>query len=147
MESRPNKYPNRLVVTGWGLGGRWGVERYLYTIHRLTGIGLVLYFILHIFLTATRTFGQESWESAMSKVGSPFFMLMEFIVIIGFVFHAFNGIRLILVELGFAVGRPEEPVYPYRSSINTQRPLMIVMMLLAGIFIILGGYDMFAFAH
>jgi len=48
------------------------------------------------------------------------------------------------VELGFAVGRPEEPVYPYRSSLNRQRPLAIAVMILAGLFILLGGFDLLA---
>ena len=34
-------HPNRLGVWGWLGGGRWGLERYLYTLHRVTGLGLL----------------------------------------------------------------------------------------------------------
>ena len=27
-----------------------------------------------------------------------------------------NGVRLLLTELGFFLGKPKEPVYPYSSS-------------------------------
>jgi succinate dehydrogenase/fumarate reductase cytochrome b subunit len=36
----------------------------------------------------------------------------EHLVFVAFAFHALNGVRLVLVELGFAVGKPLEPVYP-----------------------------------
>ena len=57
-----------------------------------------------------------------------------------------NGIRLILIELGFAVGKAEEPTYPYRTSLNTQRPLMLIVMVLSAILILAGGYNIFFFA-
>ena len=61
-----------------------------------------------------------------------------------FVYHAANGIRLVLVQLGFAVGKPIEPVYPYKTSLNVQRPLLVFMMVLTGIFLALGGYSALA---
>ncbi len=147
MDAQPKRYPNRLGVLGWGLGGRWGVERYLYTIHRITGLGLVLYFLLHVLVTTSRAFGPESWERWMGFLRHPAFKVGEFLVFAAFALHAFNGFRLILVELGWAVGRPEEPVYPYRSSLHVQRPMMIVLMFVAAVLIAVGGYDLFALSH
>ncbi|MFH1760427.1 MAG: succinate dehydrogenase, cytochrome b556 subunit [bacterium] len=135
------KADNRLGIKGWALGGRWGVERYLYTLHRITGLGILSYFLMHVLVTSSRFFGKEVWQAVMGFVDKPFFKFGELLVYFAFCVHAFNGIRLILIELGFAVGRPEEPIYPYRSSLNKQRPLMIVAMLAAGIFILLGGYN------
>jgi len=147
METNPKRYPNRLGVVGWGMGGRWGMERYLYTIHRITGLGLAAYFLLHILVTTARAFGQESWEKWMGFLHHPVFKIAEFLVFAAFAVHGLNGIRLVLVELGYAVGRPEEPVYPYSSSLHVQRPLMFVMMGAAAILIALGGYDLFSFSH
>jgi len=45
---------------------------------------------------------------------------------------------LIIIELGFGVGHPEEPVYPYKTSLNVQRPILIFVTLLAGIIAFLG---------
>ena len=139
---------NRLGIMGWAFGGRWGIERYLYTLHRVTGVGLLFYFLIHIFITSSRLFGKETWESVMGIVNNPIFHLGELLVYVAFCIHALNGIRLILIELGFAVGKPEEPIYPYRSSLITQRPLMIVVMLAASVCILLGGVDiLFLTAH
>ncbi len=132
---------NRLGIIGWAFGGRWGMERYIYTLHRLTGLGLFFYFLIHIFVTSSRLFGKEVWESVMGVVNNPLFHFGELLVYIAFCFHALNGVRLVLIEFGFAVGKPEEPIYPYRSSLNTQRPLLIIVMLAAGVCILLGGVD------
>ena len=135
--------PNRLGIVGWLGGGRWGAERYLYTLHRVTGLGLLAYFLLHIFVTAARRFGQEAWQQSMASVTGPVFTLGEYLVFVAFAFHAINGIRLVLVELGFGVGKPIEPVYPYRTSVDVQRPLAVVVMLVAAVLVVLGGLDFF----
>jgi succinate dehydrogenase / fumarate reductase cytochrome b subunit len=135
--------PNRLGVWGWLGGGRWGWERYLYTLHRLTGLGLLAYFLMHIIVTSTRALGRQPWENAMASVTGPFFTLGEYLVFAAFAFHAVNGIRLGLVELGFAVGKPIEPVYPYRTSLDVQRPLAVGVMVVAALVAVLGGLDFF----
>ncbi len=139
MESRA--HPNRLGIWGWIGGGRWGVERYLYALHRVTGLGLLLYFLLHIFVTAARAFGPEAWERSMASVTGPAFRFGEYLVFLAFAFHAVNGIRLGIIELGFGVGRPIEPVYPYATSVGRQRPLALAALLIAGVIAVWGGYS------
>ena len=136
-------HPNRLGIWGWVCGGRWGPERYLYTLHRVTGLGLLAYFLMHIIVTSNRALGQESWEATMESVAGPLFVFGEYLVFAAFAFHALNGVRLFLVELGIGVGKPIEPIYPYKTSLHVQRPLAIVMMVLAAILVVVGGLDFF----
>jgi succinate dehydrogenase / fumarate reductase cytochrome b subunit len=140
-------YGNRLGLKGWVLGGRWGFERYMYSIHRVTGLGILLYFLLHILVTTSRAFGMETWEYWMGVVTHPIFAVGEFLVYAAFCIHALNGIRLILVEFGIATGKPIEPVYPYRTAVHKQRPLLVVMMVFAALLVLLGGYDFFVTGH
>jgi len=133
------RYDNRLGIWGWLGGGRWGIERYAYILHRITGLGILFYFLLHIVVTSLRAKQIYLWEEP-HFLDQPIFKFGEFLVFAAFAYHAFNGIRLVLVELGFAIGKPIEPVYPYKTSLNTQRPLLIGMMVLAFIFFVLGGY-------
>ncbi len=135
--------PNRLGIWGWLGGGRWGAERYLYSLHRVTGLGLLAYFLLHIFVTAARMWGPADWERSMARVSGPLFTLGEYAVFCAFAIHALNGIRLLLIELGFGVGKPIEPVYPYRTSVDVQRPLAVGVMLVAAILVVIGGFDFF----
>lgn len=136
-------HPNRLGLWGWLGGGRWGVERYLYALHRLTGLGILTYFLLHIFVTSSRAFGQAAWQNAMGKVTGPLFTVGEYLVFAAFAFHAFNGIRLVCIELGFGIGKPFEPVYPYRTSVDVQRPLAIIVLVIAAALAVVGGLNFF----
>ncbi len=131
-------HPNRLGIWGWLGGGRWGAERYLYTLHRLTGLGILAYFLLHIFVTASRVFGQTSWQNAMAAVSGFPFKVGEYLVFVAFAFHAVNGIRLAIIELGFGVGKPIEPVYPYKTSLDVQRPIAVGVLVLAAVLVVMG---------
>lgn len=141
------QFDNHLGIAGWLGGGRWGVERYLYILHRLTGLGILSFFLLHIFASSVRMYGPESWNAAMMILKNPIFKLGEFFVFVAFVFHALNGIRLIFIELGLAVGKAEEPIFPYKSSLNNQRPLMMIAMIIVAVLILAGGYNTFFGTH
>jgi succinate dehydrogenase / fumarate reductase cytochrome b subunit len=134
---------NRLGLTGWLSGGRYGIERYAFTLHRLTGLAILAYFLLHILVGSSRMFGEETWNRVMKILDSPVFFYGEFLVYLAFAYHALNGLRLVLTELGFFLGTPRQPVFPYVSSVRRQRPLFVVVMIVAAIVVVLGGYDFF----
>ena len=136
------RFDNRLGIWGWLGGGRWGVERYAYILHRLTGLAILFYLLMHVCVTSLRARGIYLWSGG-GFFDKPIFKVAEYLVFGAFVYHACNGLRLFLVELGFAVGKPIEPVYPYKTSLNVQRPLLICMMLLTLILVVLGGYTAF----
>jgi succinate dehydrogenase / fumarate reductase, cytochrome b subunit len=141
MQKRHRK--NSLGIWGWLGGGRYGLERYAYSLHRITGLGILAYFLMHIFVTGSRLGGEQKWESTMAFFQQPIFKIGEFLVFLAFAFHAANGVRLILVELGYGLGKPARPVYPYRSSVMRQRPVMIAVMAVAALLAFLGGADFY----
>ena len=143
---KPNaakSYPNRLGLKGWVYGGRYSFERYLYLGHRHSGIGLIAYMVLHIVETANRIRGEEAWAGLMALFASPPFKVIEYLLFAAAVFHAMNGVRLLLTELGFFLGKPKEPIYPYSTSVKRHRPLTYVIMALAGLIMLLGGSSFF----
>ena len=139
----PKSYPNRLGLRGWAYAGRYSFERYLYLGHRLSGLGLIPYMVLHIVETANRMRGEEAWAGLMALFASPLFKVIEYLLFAAAVFHAMNGMRLLLTELGFFLGKPKEPVYPYSTSVKRHRPLTYVIMVLAGLIMLLGGSSFF----
>ena len=138
-----NRLKNNLGLMGWLGGGRYGAERYAYALHRLTGLGILAYFLMHIFVTGSRVGGPERWDGAMAFFDSPVFKIGEFMVFLAFAYHALNGIRLIFVELGFMVGKPGLPSYPYNYSTLRQRPLFVAVMVIALVLMIIGGADFY----
>jgi succinate dehydrogenase / fumarate reductase cytochrome b subunit len=138
-----NRLKNNLGLWGWLGGGRYGAERYAYALHRLTGLGILAYFLMHIFVTGYRLGGPGRWDSTMAYFGKPTFKIGEFLVFLAFVYHAINGIRLVLVELGYMVGKPGLPAYPYNYSTLRQRPLFVAVMVIAAVLMIIGGADFY----
>jgi len=143
MNQKPTGYNNRLGIKGWMYAGRYTFERYLYLGHRLSGLGLIAYMSLHIIETANRMRGEQAWAGLMALFASPPFKVIEYLLFIAAIFHAMNGIRLLLVELGFFLGKPKEPVYPYSTSVLRHRPLTYVVMLLAFVAMVLGSSSLF----
>jgi len=130
-------------MRGWIYAGKYSFERYLYLGHRLSGLGLIAYMGLHIVETANRLRGEEAWAGLMALFASPPFKVIEYLLFVAAVFHAMNGIRLILVELGFFLGKPATPIYPYKTSVLRHRPLTYVVMIIALVLMILGSSSMF----
>jgi len=138
-----NTNPKRLGIKGWVYAGKYSFERYLYLAHRLSGLGLIAYMVLHIVETANRIRGEQAWAGLMGLFASPLFKVIEYLLFAMAVFHAMNGIRLLLVELGFFLGKPKEPIYPYSTSVTRHRPLTYIIMIITFVVIILGGSSMF----
>ncbi len=134
----------RLGVRGWIYAGRYGLDRYLYLLQRTSGLGLLIYLFLHIYETGVRLRGEAAWTATMALFRRPVFVFLEFVVFAGFAYHALNGVRLIAAELGWSLGRPARPVYPYRSSLRRHRPWVYALMLLSGVLLALAAADIFA---
>ncbi len=120
--------PNHLGIVGWAWAGRYKIERYLYTLHRLTGFGLLAYAALHLAANGSRLWGQGGWESTMDFLSNPGFVVGEYLVMAAFIIHALNGGRLILQHLGITLGKPKPPVYPYVDSMRRRRPLTWILL-------------------
>ena len=136
---------NYLGAGGWIWGGKYKPERYLYTLHRITGLGLILFVIIHLIMTTVfRIQGQDVWEATIALLHNPFFKFGEYLVVLAFVYHALNGLRLILQELGFALGKPTPPIYPYKDALRNKRPLTIAMITVVVIIAAIFLFDFFA---
>ena len=120
---------NYLGAGGWVWAGNYKLERYLYLFHRITGLGMLLFVIFHLIETTFfRIQGQDIWEATMRLLHNPVFEVGIFLVAVAFVYHALNGLRLILQEFGFALGKPTPPIYPYKDTLRKKRPLTIAMV-------------------
>ena len=127
-----NKVPlqNRLGIVGWAWAGRYKIERYLYTLHRLTGLGLAAYIAIHLIANGFRLGGEGNWTDVMNLFSNTGFKVGEYLVMAAFIIHALNGGRLILQHLGITLGKPKPPVYPYVDSLRRKRYLIWVMLAL-----------------
>jgi len=109
-----------------GIGGmanprRYGIERVAYLLMRLSGLGLLAYFVGHIYETSNILRGQVGWDELLEMTSTPFFHIILSIVIAMCVFHTVNGIRVMLGHGGVGVGKPARPDYPYEPASQNYR--------------------------
>ena len=139
---------NYLGAGGWVWAGSYKLERYLYLLHRVTGLGILLFGIFHLIETTFfRIQGQNMWQATMAFLDNPWFEAGLYLVAVAFVYHALNGLRLILQQLGFALGKPTRPIYPYKDALRKKRPwtmaMIAVIVILALVFLFdftIGGW-------
>ncbi len=75
--------------------------------HRLTGLALVAYVFLHLSFLSTASTGADgsSFDSLMATTSKPLFVAMDFLLVIVVIYHAMNGFRVVLFDLGVGIRR------------------------------------------
>ena len=66
--------------------------------HRLTGLGVVFFLILHVIDTSWAVFYPGLYEKAISIYQTPLFTIGEFGLVFAVVYHAFNGLRIAVFD-------------------------------------------------
>ncbi len=142
MERRDD---NREGIGGMANPGRYGIERVAYWLMRLSGLGLLVYFIAHIYETSSIIRGEVGWNELMELTSTTEAHIVLTIVIGMCVFHTVNGIRVMLGHGGVGVGRPARPDYPYTpASQNARHKITIYSaIVLAAIAMIYGSTVLF----
>ena len=100
---------------------RYGIERVAYLMMRLSGLGLLAYFIGHIYETSNILRGQVGWDEFMELISGTEGHIIMSIVIAMCVFHTVNGVRVMLGHGGVGVGTPARPDYPYDPASQNYR--------------------------
>ena len=102
----------------WDATGMWA-----FILHRITGLGLVFYILLHTILMGSSLLsGKEDFDATLSVLmGNPVFEVLDIMLLGAVLYHGFNGIRIILFDMGAGV------------SVNSQRNIFWVFMGVAAI--------------
>jgi succinate dehydrogenase / fumarate reductase cytochrome b subunit len=102
----------------WTTIGMWA-----WILHRLTGLGLVLYIFIHIVLMSSSLLrGQQAFDAMLSYLmGHLVFQVLETLLLGAALYHGFNGIRILLFDLGLGIG------------VRRQKVLFWIFMIIAAI--------------
>ena len=132
-------------IKGMANPGRYGIERVAYWLMRLSGLGLLAYFIGHIYETSTILKGELGWNEFLELTQTTEGHLLLTLVIGMCVFHTVNGIRVMLGHGGVGVGKPSRPDYPYTPASQNARHKMAIYsaIVLAAIAMVYGMSVMF----
>ncbi len=81
------------------LHGR-SLNTWLFVLHRLTGLALVAYLGLHLWVLRLLTRGPAAWDAFIAVARRPLFFALDMALFFGVLLHGLNGARLALVGLG-----------------------------------------------
>lgn len=76
-----------------GREGQWA-----FILHRLSGVALALYLLLHVFDISLVMYGPAAFNRFLAFYHQWPFRIGLILVIAGVVYHAFNGLRIILMD-------------------------------------------------
>ncbi|GAB4511133.1 MAG: hypothetical protein OHK0046_08800 [Anaerolineae bacterium] len=77
---------------------RGAIGQWSWVLHRVTGLGVVLFFVLHVIDTSWAVFYPSLYEKAIAIYQSPLFTVGEFALVFAVVYHAFNGLRIVIMD-------------------------------------------------
>lgn len=83
----------------------YSVHNVLFILHRVTGLGLLVYLLAHIAAVSTALVrGPQAFDAFIGLVTGRAFFALELLLFACLLFHALNGLRLILAERSVASG-------------------------------------------
>jgi succinate dehydrogenase / fumarate reductase, cytochrome b subunit len=108
---------------------RGSIGQWSWVLHRITGLGVLFFFVLHVVDTSWAVFYPGLYEEAIASYQSPLFTIGEFALVAAVVYHAYNGLRISIFD-----NRPELWKYQERAawgvlglSVITLIPAFLVM--------------------
>ncbi len=104
--------------------GREG--HYSFLLHRLTGLGTLLFLTVHILDTSTVYFFPELYDEAIALYQSTPFMIGEMALVFSVIFHGVNGLRIAWFDL-FSADR--WAISPQRNSARWTLAVSVLLWL------------------
>ena len=77
---------------------RGGVGQWSWILHRVTGVGVLIFLCLHILDTSLVVLGPEHYNQIIALYRLPLFRLSEVGLFAAVLFHALNGVRILLID-------------------------------------------------
>ena len=69
-----------------------------FMLRRVTGVALVLYLLLHIWVIGSALTSPEAFDTRLNAVQTDFFKVLEIALLAAVIYHAFDGIRVLLMN-------------------------------------------------
>lgn len=106
-----NNQPSSSRFLAWFNPFGRGPGAWAFIINRLTGIGLTFYLFLHLVVLGRLAQGPQAYEEFLELTKSPLVKLGELLVIGAVIYHALNGLRVVLTSFGIGIGRQAQLFY------------------------------------
>lgn len=92
-------------------GYRAPVGMVSWALHRLAGIGVLVFLLLHILDIFVVGYGPKAFDDLLFLYRNPIFRIGEIILVAGLYYHAANGVRIILIDFWSKAYRYERELF------------------------------------
>jgi succinate dehydrogenase / fumarate reductase cytochrome b subunit len=75
-----------------------GRAQWSWIAHRVTGVAIILFLFAHVVDTAVVGWGPEAYNKVVAVYHHPLIRLLELGLVAAVVYHALNGIRIMIVD-------------------------------------------------
>ncbi|MEW6547598.1 MAG: succinate dehydrogenase, cytochrome b556 subunit [Bacillota bacterium] len=82
-----------------------------FVIHRVTGVGLLLYLLAHFVVLSLLAAGPEAWDRFVAVAKTPPMLALDVLLVAALLVHGLNGIRLSALGLGFGALRYRQLIW------------------------------------
>lgn len=108
---------------------RGGVGQWSFALHRVTGVGVLIFLCLHILDTALIVLGPEQYNAIIALYRLPVFKVMEIGLVACVLFHALNGVRIILIDFWVDLTRFHRRLFAIQMAVFVllMIPVVIIM--------------------
>ena len=90
---------------------RGGEGQWAWLLHRLTGLGVLLFLVIHILDTSLVLFGAEIYDKVVRLYTHPLFRLGEVGLAAAVLYHALNGIRITAIDFYPELGARQRELF------------------------------------
>ena len=105
--------------------GKAGMWAWLF--HRVSGLGILVFLLLHIVDISVLGFGPATYNASVTLFDGIIVRLLSLSLIAAILFHAFNGLRVILIDF-------------WRKGVRYQRAMFVVVLVLCVLLFIPAAY-------
>lgn len=103
-------------------------------LHRATGLGILLFLLIHVVTTATVIYWPNLYDEELALYRHPFFRVAELLIFFSVLFHAFNGLRIVVQDFWPIAMRHQRQLAYAAAGLTALAMIPVMWIMLAPIF-------------
>lgn len=109
---------------------RGGIGQWSWAFHRITGVGVLIFLILHILDTSLIMLGPEHYNQIIALYRHPVLRVCEVGLCASVLFHALNGLRILLIDFWVDLTRIHRQLFIAQMALFTAAMIPVTYLML-----------------
>lgn len=124
----------RRTSLGKSLSYRGREGMWTWILHRVTGLGILLFLIIHVLETATVIYFPEIYDRFLASYKTGLFRVAELVIFFSVLYHAVNGLRIVVQDFWPFVMKRQRQLVWATAAVVVLAMIPITWIMMAPIF-------------